>query len=110
MAPGHWPYFVLKDDEVIGFSMVRRVSDASEVFDLGQFFMLRAHRHAGASLRALELTLVAHPGVWQVRVLPKNMPAVAFWRKATRLVAKGRCDERIGQYGAQEMIFFRFRA
>ncbi|KPN64363.1 Predicted acetyltransferase [Aliiroseovarius crassostreae] len=105
----HWPYFIVQNKQIIGFSLVRCAPDNPSVFDMGQFFIIRAFRRSDCSVHAFQLSLKAHPGSWQVRVLPDNTPAVRFWRRATGMAAEDGWSEHIDRYGEQDMIFFRFQ-
>ena len=104
----HWPYFVFVECELAGFSLVRKAPGLGDLFDMGQFFILRKFRQGNAAQSAFALSAERHKGAWQVRVLPKNTPALRFWRKTIPQFALGRVDESIELYGAHEMLYLRF--
>ncbi len=83
--PDRIPYLVRVNGGWAGFALVRqeRVAESSEpVWDVVEFFVLRAWRRQSVG------TLIAHqlwqscPGRWQVRVMEANDPACRFWEKA----------------------------
>ena len=79
--PEHFSYLIFVDNEVVGFSLIRRYPDVLGVFDIGQFFVLRRFKRQGVGERAFELTVKKHPGKWLTRVLPGNVGAVKLWRQ-----------------------------
>ncbi|SMR70831.1 Predicted acetyltransferase [Aliiroseovarius halocynthiae] len=106
----HWPYFVLIENELAGFSLVRKAPGASDRFDMGQFFILRKFRQGNAAQSAFALSAERHRGAWQVRVLPDNTRAVRFWRKATKALARnGQVEEQLLLYGHNQMHHLLFQ-
>lgn len=87
--PEHFPYLIMVDDEVAGFSLVRKFPDNSGEFDMGQFFVLRKYKRKGIGEMAFKLTVQNHPGKWLTRVLPNNLGAKKFWGKAIDKVSIG---------------------
>ncbi len=98
-ARGHWepdhlPYWlsqpfcyplVLKaGDAPVGFAFVGQepfpFMSPGVRFRLAEFFVLRAHRRFGVG-RAAALAVFAYCiGSFELTVLPRNAPALAFWR------------------------------
>lgn len=105
----HLPYLIRHDGEIAGFSLVRRAPDSDEVWDMGQFGVLRKFRGTGLAREAFHRTLIKHPGRWQVRVLPKNTVAYRFWTSAINAVACDEVDEAIVDYKGTNMICLSFR-
>ena len=77
----HYPYLILVDGEIAGFSLVRRYPLNPEYFDVGQFFVLRKFKRMGVGKRAFKLSVSKHPGKWITRVLLDNKGAFDFWKK-----------------------------
>lgn len=82
--PGRRAFVLRVDGRVAGFALARRGSPAvpePEVWDVAEFFVLRAYRGGGVG-RAAALALWERlGGAWTVRVANKNVPALAFWRR-----------------------------
>jgi predicted acetyltransferase len=69
-------------------------------FHLGEFFVLRSHRRAGLG-RALAVTVLSQlPGLWELRVLPRNTVAAKFWRSVIPLVSTGAPKDHSDASGA----------
>ena len=89
--PRYWidaerhPYLLRLDGELAGFVLVRQGSELTgdpHVWDMAEFFVLRRHRRAGVGIRAAHAVWHRHPGRWEVRVMERNTPALAFWQRA----------------------------
>lgn len=79
--PGlRWPYFLLCDDAVIGFALVRRLSETG--VSMAEFYIAPSARGRGHSVAAAVRVFSAHPGRWQLTVFERNTPARRFWPKA----------------------------
>lgn len=90
--PQYWleserhPYLLRVAGELAGFALVRQGSELSgdpPVWDMAEFFVLRRHRRNGVGVRAAHAVWQRHPGRWEVRVMEGNIPALAFWQRAT---------------------------
>jgi len=101
--PDHLPYWlahafchplVLLEGEVpVGFAFVGQepfpfMSDGVQ-FRLAEFFILRSRRRSGVGRSAARTTLTAFSGSFELVVLERNLPALAFWRSVLPEVATG---------------------
>jgi predicted acetyltransferase len=77
--PDWHPFFVRLDGRYAGLSLVKKVA---EVWDMGEFFILRSCRRHGIGTRAAHEVWERFPGPWQVRVLESNFAACHFWAGA----------------------------
>lgn len=81
-------FFIRSGTRVVGFALITRGSPASDdpdVFDVAEFFVLRAHRRSGVARQAACLIWDRFPGRWIVRVSEGNTGALHFW---TRVIAE----------------------
>ena len=78
-------------------------------FEVIDFFLLRGFRGRGAGrLVALDM-FRRFPGRWELKVLPDNEPALAFWRKTIAVAGNGPfMEETADVNGEGEMAIFRF--
>jgi predicted acetyltransferase len=86
----HHPFFILREEELCGFALVRRgsrVTDAPEPMDVGEFFVLRRWRRTRVGTAAAHALFATFPGPWEVRVQQSNGPALAFWMRALETFA-----------------------
>lgn len=80
----HFAYFIQLSGELAGFALLRRgsrVTNAPEVMDVAEFFVLRSIRRRGTGKIAAHALFGAFPGVWEVRVRRTNVAAMHFWRR-----------------------------
>jgi predicted acetyltransferase len=78
------PFLIRVDGKLAGFALVdqgSRISDDPTIVDMGEFFVLRRYRRSGVGRHVAQLLFDRYPAVWEVRQLPRNMAAQAFWRR-----------------------------
>jgi predicted acetyltransferase len=81
---GHSPFFVRSDGKLGGFALVRRgsrVSGATDVMDVAEFFVVRGLRRKGIGERAAHALFERFPGKWEMRVRRTNVAASQFWSR-----------------------------
>lgn len=74
--PDSHPFLFRRAGRWAGFALVRTAG----VNDMSEFFIMRKYRGAGAGREAARQLFAMFPGPWQVRQLPGNGAATAFWR------------------------------
>ncbi|KZL24072.1 GNAT family N-acetyltransferase [Pseudovibrio sp. Ad37] len=104
----HHPYFIMQAGEIAGFALVRQYPYDTTLIDMGQFFVLGKFTRQGLGQAALKACLKLHPGDWQVRVLPKNTGALAFWTKTISDLTNAAYETRSSDYQGTEMTFLHF--
>lgn len=80
----HFAYFIRLRGELAGFALARkgsRVTVASEVMDVAEFFVLRGVRGKGVGKAAAHTLFERFPGAWEVRVRRTNVAAMQFWSR-----------------------------
>jgi len=78
----HFPFFVRWNGRLAGFALVRRgsrLTGASDVMDVAEFFVVRGARGKKVGTRAAHAVFAAFPGRWEIRVRRTNLPATKFW-------------------------------
>jgi predicted acetyltransferase len=78
----HFPFFLRWNGKLTGFALARkgsRITDARDVMDVAEFFVLRGARGKGVGTSAAHALFAAFPGRWEVRVLRSNVAALKFW-------------------------------
>ena len=106
------PFLLRVDATLAGFALVKRIATDPKTFDMGEFFVLRKFRRSGVGRWSACALFDRHPGRWEIRELPLNAPAQAFWRGVIADYAHGDFTE--GQelfevYGA-EFVVQRFKS
>jgi len=82
--PDHHPFFILRDDKLVGFALARkgsRVTSANDVMDIAEFFVMRGERKKNVGLLAAHSLLRTILGRWEIRVRQSNAPASQFWSR-----------------------------
>jgi len=81
---GDWPALLVWCDGILtGFSLINNKGHLDGPIDrnMAEFFILRKYRGLGVGRLAAEAIFNQYPGMWQVAVTRKNIPAGVFWRK-----------------------------
>ena len=84
---GRYPFLVKVGGQLAGFVLVSRgsrISGDPEIWDMGEFFIVRGSRNRGIGATVAKDIWRRFPGPWEVRVAEKNQPARAFWKAAIR--------------------------
>ncbi len=79
------PFLIRFNGKLAGLALVKRGSEISgnqEVWDMAEFFVLRGCRRHGIGTRAAQEVWRRFPGLWEVRVMQSNTPAIFFWNRA----------------------------
>ncbi|MGZ4988713.1 MAG: GNAT family N-acetyltransferase, partial [Limisphaerales bacterium] len=83
--PGRYPFLIKVDGKLAGFALIRQlppVAGHDAVWDVAEFFVLRAYRRRGVGREAACGLWRQFPGRWQVRVMRTNQTAHGFWQRA----------------------------
>lgn len=100
-------------DELAGFVLVKRGSEISgneEVWDMAEFFILRGYRRRGIGTELAAKVWRSCPGLWEVRVMANNAPALQFWNSAvTRFTGQQAKSVRL-ESGGQTWHVLSFKA
>ena len=81
----HFGYLIEVRGALAGFALARtgsRVTPASDVMDVAEFFVLRGLRGKGIGRRAAHALFATFPRAWEVRVRRSNVAALGFWTRA----------------------------
>ena len=106
-----YPFVIRVDYLMAGFALVKQYGERAEPsYDMGEFFVLRKYQRQGVGKAAAGAAFDRLRGLWEVRQLMENGPAVAFWRRAIGEYTEGdfsETKEDVPHYGI-EMNFMRF--
>ena len=80
-ASERFPFLVRADGKLAGFALVRRIVVNPDTYDMGEFFILRKYRRSGIGRFVARTLFDRFAGAWEVRELPTNAAAQAFWRR-----------------------------
>jgi predicted acetyltransferase len=109
--PASKPYVMYADGLPAGFALLAKgsiIDGVADVWDIKEFFVLRALRRQGAGTWLAQTIWNRHPGTWDVRVGQTNTPALSFWPTAIRGHV-GECqDGVVKEIHGSPMIWYRF--
>jgi predicted acetyltransferase len=114
--PAGWrgfPFLLRIDGHPAGFALVKCISQQPTTFDMGEFFIGRQHRRLGLGRRAATALFDRFEGDWEVREMPSNLAAQAFWRRIIADHTGGaftESRETFPAYGDREFVVQRFRS
>ena len=89
-----WAYFIETQDCIAGFFLVNSLSLSGKGADfaLAECYLLPAFRGAGYGRTAFSSLLQSRPGVWELSVMSRNIPARAFWQRTLATVGVGEIE------------------
>ena len=90
------PFLVRVGDTLAGFALIderSKITGASGVTDMTEFFVLRKFRRRGVGLAAAFAAFDRFKGRWEVRQRPENPDATTFWRRAIGQYTRGHYEE-----------------
>jgi predicted acetyltransferase len=77
--PNRHPFLVKVDGKPAGFVLVKQEAG---VWDMAEFFVVRACRRHGVGTAIAHDVWQRFPGPWEVRVMQANQAAIPFWERA----------------------------
>ncbi|MBB5055385.1 putative acetyltransferase [Granulicella aggregans] len=100
-------FLIRKDGKLAGLALVQKVE---EVWDIAEFFVLRAYRRKGVAKHAAKEVWSRFPGEWRVRVRDRNLPALRFWELAIAEFAGREVQPIATQVEGEDWSFFSFES
>jgi predicted acetyltransferase len=109
---GLHPFLMRADAKLAGFALVRALELEPPTHEISEFFVLRKYRRSGVGRDTACRLFDRFPGDWEVRELPANTPAQAFWRRIIGDYTAGDFDDRCEYFEAyrREFVVQRFRS
>jgi predicted acetyltransferase len=105
-----FPFLIKVGDKPAGFVLITaQPFSYNSDFAIQDFFILNPYRKKGLAEKAAVIAFGLFHGNWKIEVLPKNLPACAFWRHVIEKYTVNNYLEENGQ--AQDgfpMVIFRF--
>lgn len=110
-SENRYPFFITHHGKVAGFILVTCESSrkGQPLYDISEFFVLRGHRRQGIGKQAACRVWERFPGSWQVRVMCRNQPAVAFWDTIIREYAADETEPQHLRRGGYEWLVYHFQ-
>ena len=107
--PDSHPFLVRVTGRYAGLVLIRRERNASNaVWDVAEFFVLRAYRRRGIGNQIAHQLWRGFPGLWQVRVLDTNIAGTRFWSHAVSAFLGRHCEPVRVQKEGQRWVYFSF--
>ena len=92
------------DSALAGFVLVNDHGHTGQPVDhnMAEFFVVRKYRSRGVGREAAEQVFAARPGVWEVAVARKNVPALSFWR---RVVGSLQSERELSEFDSNNELW-----
>jgi predicted acetyltransferase len=111
--PDRFPFLIKTDGQLAGLALVKKESTAASagaVWDLAEFFIVRACRRRRVGINAALQLWERFPGPWQVRVMQSNHPALNFWQTAIKTFTGAPIDPVTTESQGQKWKVFLFQS
>ncbi|MEH7438212.1 GNAT family N-acetyltransferase [Neobacillus drentensis] len=92
-SPNLHPFFIKKENELIGFALVESATE-TEPNTILEFFIIRKYNGKGFGKLAATKLFNIFSGKWHITQIEKNYPAQAFWRNIISTFTNGNYSER----------------
>src|SRR5467141_2765920 len=94
---GDHPLIIVEAGRRVGFALVNQAPSPHMQpgmdFRMSEFFVLRSERRHGIGRRAVFALFDRFRGKWEIFELPRNAPAISFWRGVLDAYRDGRYAE-----------------
>ncbi|MCC7207258.1 MAG: GNAT family N-acetyltransferase [Anaerolineae bacterium] len=106
-APGRSVFLLHAEGALAGFAIIDQPPDppADHDTDMREFFVMRRFRRKGVGAWFARELFGRFPGRWRVEQLPKNVAAIAFWRKVIGQYTGGAFREMVNPHGINVQYF-----
>lgn len=92
----------------VGFALVNQAPSPhlgpGMDFRMSEFFVLRSCRGRGIGRRAVFALLDRFQGKWEISELPRNAPAIRFWRGVLGAYRHGRYEETSDAWRVRQVV------
>lgn len=113
-AEDAWCFLIRYDNQLAGFAIIdKKGSDSSTNFNMAQFFILQKFTHKGVGKYVAQLCFKKFKGLWEVMVMPENVGAYHFWKKAIDSFTGGHYEEyfrKVAHLNNAEKNIFKFES
>lgn len=109
---GYYPFIIRVEDKLAGFILVNKKGSTSDVdWYLAEFYIVAKFQNKGIGRQVALQVINKFPGLWEIMQIPKNLPAINFWRKVIQQFTRGKYTEQRKQIQTpkpHEMIIQKF--
>lgn len=78
--PSYDPFIIYREEQIVGFCIVQKVSNQNYDYLIDQFFILKRYEGMGLGKAAAFQVFDRYKGRWNVTQIETNYKAQAFWR------------------------------
>jgi predicted acetyltransferase len=111
--PNRYPFLIKVDGELAGFALINNKGTTPDVdWDMGEFFVIAKFQGKGVGRHAAEKFFDQFPGIWEVRQMVANQPAIDFWRRVIESYTHGQFTSEtkpVGTPVACPMVVLKFQ-
>jgi len=106
--PTDHPLIIVESGRRVGFALVNQAPSPHMAtgmdFRMSEFFVLRSHRGRSVGRRAVFALFARFRGRWEIAELPRNAPAIRFWRRVITEYGGGRHEETTSATEVRQVI------
>lgn len=103
---GRYPYFILCEDRVAGFALVREVAQSPVPYcTVAEFFVMRRYQGQQVGRSAAEQVFARHPGQWLIQQEANNHAAQRFWQRVIGRLTHGQYQQSVLPDGTYQQEF-----
>lgn len=109
--PTRHAFLIRVGEERAGFVLINQESLFPETrWNMGEFFILARFQKSGIGLNIAHQIWNRYPGLWEVAIIPENIPALTFWKKTIhRYTQNYTCENITVTYDAHQPVRAVFR-
>jgi predicted acetyltransferase len=91
-----FPFLIRFEQELAGFVLVNKIGTSTDVdWNIGEFFVLAKFQGKGIGKTIAFEIFDLFRGTWEVAQMPKNSPAIQFWKKVVAEYSAGQFTESL---------------
>ena len=99
----HHPFIIRVNDKLAGFVLINKKGSQLDVdWHLAEFYIVASFQNKGIGRQIAVQLLNLFPGRWEVAQMPKNLPAINFWRSVIQQFTNGDYIEQRQQIHSPE--------
>jgi [ribosomal protein S5]-alanine N-acetyltransferase len=109
---GYYPFIIRVEDELAGFVLINKNGSESDVdWYMAEFFVIAKFQGKGIGQEIAIQVFNRFSGIWEVKQMPGNSPAIKFWHSVVNRYTNGQFSKSTKRFldpEAYDMIVLKF--
>ena len=110
----HYPFIFRVDNQLAGFALVNKKGCTNGVeWYLAEFYIVAKFQNKGIGRYIAMHLLTQFSGIWELRQISNNLPALTFWRKVLQDFTHGQYTETLQEFQTphpHKMVIHKFQS